>query len=85
MNWMPILIGGGLLAGGYFLFATDAGKDFLDSILNRRESGGGKWEDPFKYLTPDTADAWNPKSKMYKDIQRRIGKNYSTVDDLYYE
>jgi hypothetical protein len=83
MNWMPLLIGGGLLAGGYFLFFTREGKDMLDSILNRESPNTKKWEDPFKYLTPATADAWNPKSKMYKDIQTRIGKNYSTIDELY--
>ena len=79
-----VLIGGGLLLGGYFLFATEAGKDFLDSIFNKT-SDTKKWDDPFKYLTPATAGAWNPKSKMYGDIQKRIKKKYQTIDDYYDE
>ncbi len=78
-----VLIGGGLLLGGYFLFATEAGQDFMDSILNRTTSDRKKWEDPFRYLTPATAGAWNPKSKMYGDIQKRIHKKYQTIDELY--
>ena len=83
MNLTPILIGGGLLAGGYFLFFTDAGKNLIASITGGGPSDVEKWDNPFKYLTPATAGAWNPKSKMYQDIQKRIKKKYQTIDELY--
>ena len=81
MNWTPIIIGGGLLGGAYFLFGTDAGRDFMESITNPKSEDTKKWENPFKYLKPETAEAWNPQSKMYKDIQKRIYKKYQSVQD----
>ena len=79
---MPLLIGGGLLAGGYFIFGTDAGRDLMESIMDpEKEERKKKWADPFKYLSPETADAWNPKSKQYKDIQKRIYKKYQNIGE----
>ena len=84
MNLMPLIIGGGLLAGGYFLFATEAGQDLIASITNpQQKEEREKWKDPFKYLSPATADAWNPESKMYKDIQKRIYKKSQLIQDYY--
>ena len=82
MNWTPIIIGGGLLAGGYFLFATEAGQELLASFTGPKEERK-KWENPFKYLTAETADAWDPKSKRYGDIQKRIYKKYQSINDYY--
>lgn len=80
---MPIVVGGALLAGGYFLFATEAGQELLASFTNPKQEERKKWENPFKYLTPETADAWDPKSKRYGDIQKRIYKKYQSINDYY--
>lgn len=85
MQILPIILGVAALGAGYFLFFTKEGKELIASFTNGSTDDRKKWDDPFKYLTPETAGAWNPKSKMYQDIQKRIGKNYSTVDDYYYE
>lgn len=65
---LPVVVLGGLGLGGFFLFATPQGQRMLSSIT----SGLSGYDDPFKYYTEDTADAWDPDSKMYKKIQKRI-------------
>ena len=82
---LPLIIGGGLLAGGYFIFGTDAGRDLMESIMNpsEKEERKKKWADPFKYLSPKTADAWDHESKAYGDIQKRIYKKYQSINDYY--
>lgn len=69
MKWLlPVLAIGGIAAGGFYLFAMPEGRRMLESI----KAGIGGYDDPFKYATEENADAWDPSSKMYKDIQKRI-------------
>ena len=81
---MPIILLGGAGLGAYYLFFTDTGKDLIASLTK----GGGLdfegisksavdagYDDPFKYMTGSKAKAWDPESDLYKDIQKRIGRN----------
>ena len=64
---LPVGLLGVLGIGGVYLLTTGHGTRLLHGI--GAQIGG--YDDPFAFFE-DNQDAWDPTSKTYKDIQKRI-------------
>jgi len=78
------------IAGGYLFFTKD-GKRLVDDLMSGLDLGGdgggmdyeeisksaieAGYDDPFKYMKGSNATAWDPKSDLYKRIQKRAEKS----------
>ena len=75
MKWLlPLVVVGGLAAGGFFLFATPEGRRMMGSIT----SSISGYDDPFKYYEGNE-EAFEAGSDAWKKIQKRIYEKKSNT------